>query len=79
MNNLDETFDRLKCMDGTNSKTVMMNENNIYMDVSYNKDEIFGWIWNMNELLDDNWKQTNCLDKTFDWLSVWMKVIPKQL
>jgi hypothetical protein len=34
MNNLDETFDKLKCMDGTNSKTIMMNENHIYMDES---------------------------------------------
>jgi hypothetical protein len=31
-NNLDETFDRLKCMDGTNSKTIMSYENRIYMD-----------------------------------------------
>ncbi len=55
-NNVDETFDILKCMDGINSKTVMMNENHIYMDESYMKDEIFGWTWNMNELLDDNKK-----------------------
>jgi hypothetical protein len=41
-NNLDETFDRLKCMDGTNFKTIMTNENHIYMDESYKKDEIFG-------------------------------------
>jgi hypothetical protein len=33
----------------------------------------------MNELLDDNWKWLNCLDETFDWLNVWMKIIPKQL
>jgi hypothetical protein len=56
MNNLDENFDRLKWMDGTNSKIVMLNENHIYMDENYKKDEIFGWMWNMNELLDDNWK-----------------------
>ncbi len=55
-NNLDEKFDRLKCMDGINSETVMSNENHIYIDDSYKKDEIFGWTWNMNELLDDNWK-----------------------
>jgi hypothetical protein len=41
-NNLDEKFDRLKCMDGTNFETIMTNENHIYMDESYNKDEIFG-------------------------------------
>jgi hypothetical protein len=40
----------LKCMDGTNSKTVVLDENHIYMD------EIFGWMWSMNELWDDNWK-----------------------
>jgi len=39
---LDETFDRLKCMDGTNFKKITMNENHIYMDESYKKDEIFG-------------------------------------
>jgi hypothetical protein len=33
-----------------------MDENNMYMDESYKMDEIFGWTWNMNELLDDNWK-----------------------
>jgi hypothetical protein len=32
MNYLDENFDKLKCMDGTNSKTVMSDENHIYMD-----------------------------------------------
>jgi hypothetical protein len=37
MNNLDETFNKLKCMDGTNSKTIMTNENHIYMDESYKK------------------------------------------
>ncbi len=30
-------------------------------------DEIFGWTWSMNELLDDNWEYTNFLDETF-WL-----------
>jgi hypothetical protein len=43
-------------MDGTNSKTIMSDENHIYMDESLKKDEIFGWTWNMNELLDGNWK-----------------------
>jgi hypothetical protein len=42
INNLNETFDKLKCMDGTNSKTIMTDENHIYMDESYKKDEIFG-------------------------------------
>ncbi len=55
-NNLDEKFDSFKCMDGINSEIVMSNENHIYIDDSYKKDEIFGWTWNMNELLDDNWK-----------------------
>ncbi len=32
-----------------------------------------------NEFLDDNWKQMNFLDETFDQLNAWMKVIPKQL
>ncbi len=54
MKNLNEKFDRLKCMDGINSKTIMLNENHIYMDENYKKDEIFGWTWSMNELLDDN-------------------------
>jgi hypothetical protein len=40
MNNLDETFDMLKCMDGINSKTIMIDENHIHMDESYKKDEI---------------------------------------
>jgi hypothetical protein len=39
----------LQCMDGTNSKIVMLDEN-------YKNDEIFEWAWNMNELLDDNCK-----------------------
>jgi hypothetical protein len=41
-NNLDETFDKLKCIDGINSKTIMTNENHIYIDESYKKNEIFG-------------------------------------
>jgi hypothetical protein len=41
-NNLDEFFDRLKCMDGTNSKTIMSDENHIHMDERLQKDEIFG-------------------------------------
>jgi hypothetical protein len=43
-------------MDGTNSKIVMLDENHIYMDENYKNDEIFQWVWNMNELLDDNYK-----------------------
>jgi hypothetical protein len=41
-NYLDEKFVKLKCMDGTNSKTIMPNEYHIYMDESYKNDEIFG-------------------------------------
>jgi hypothetical protein len=29
-------------MDGINSKTIILNENHIYMDESYKKDKIFG-------------------------------------
>jgi hypothetical protein len=39
---LDEIFHRLKCMDETNSKIVMLDENHMYMDENYKKDEIFG-------------------------------------
>ncbi len=60
-------------MDKIDFKTIMPNENHMYMD------EIFGWMWSMNELLDDNWKYTNFLDENSNWLNVWMKVIPKQL
>jgi hypothetical protein len=27
----------------------MLYENHIYMDESYKNDEIFGWMWSMNE------------------------------
>ncbi len=57
----------------------MTNENHIYMHESYKNDEIFEWTWSMNELLDDNWKQTNCYDKAYGWWNVWMKVILTQL
>jgi hypothetical protein len=43
-------------MDGINSKIIMLDESHIYMDENYKKDEIFGWMWNMNELFDDNYK-----------------------
>jgi hypothetical protein len=36
-NYLDEKFDMLKCMDGINSKTIMLDENHIYMDESYKR------------------------------------------
>jgi hypothetical protein len=39
---LDERFDRLKCMEETNSNIIMPNENHMYMDESYKKDEISG-------------------------------------
>jgi hypothetical protein len=55
-------------MDGTDSKIVMSNENHVYMDEICKKDEIFGWMRNKKKL-----------DETSNWLSVWMKVIPKQL
>jgi hypothetical protein len=42
MNNLEEFFYRLKCMDGINSKIIMLDESHIYMDENYKKDEIFG-------------------------------------
>jgi hypothetical protein len=42
MNNLDEIFYTLKCIDGINSKIVMPNENHIKMDESYKNDSIFG-------------------------------------
>ncbi len=44
----------LKCMDETNSKTIMPNENHMYMDKIYKMDEIFEWMWSMNEFFDDN-------------------------
>jgi hypothetical protein len=49
-NCLDERFDRLKCMVEINSKTIMLNENHMYMD------EITKMMKYFNELLDDNWK-----------------------
>ncbi len=57
----------------------MPDENHTYMNDNYKKHEIFGGMWNTNELLDDNWKYTNFLDEIVDQLSVWTKVIPKQL
>jgi len=73
-NNLDEKFNMLKCMDGTNSKIFMSNENRIYKDENHiymdENDKKMKY-------LDDDWKLTNCLDETYSWLSVWMKVIPK--
>jgi hypothetical protein len=41
-NFLDERFNKLKCMDEINSKTTMLDENHMYMDENYKKDEIFG-------------------------------------
>ncbi len=54
MNYLDEKFDKFKCMDEINSKTIMSNENHMYINKNYKMDEIFGWTWSMHELLDDN-------------------------
>jgi hypothetical protein len=42
MNYLDEIFIRLKSMDETNSKPIMLNENHMYMNDNYKKHEIFG-------------------------------------
>jgi len=42
MNYLDEKINKFKCMDGIDSKTIMLNENRIYMDESYKNDGIFG-------------------------------------
>jgi hypothetical protein len=48
INNLYENFHKLKCMDGINSKTIMPDENHIYMDENYKKmkylDEHGAWI-----------------------------------
>jgi hypothetical protein len=38
-NYLDEKIDMLKCMDGTNSKIVILDESHIYMNESCKKDE----------------------------------------
>jgi hypothetical protein len=35
MNCLDESFDNLKCMDKTNSKIIMLDENHMYMNKCY--------------------------------------------
>ncbi len=51
-----ERFDMLKCMDETNSKIVMPNENHMYMDKIYKMNEIFEWMWSMNEFFYDNLK-----------------------
>ncbi len=49
---LDKNIDKSKCMDGTNSKIIMLDENCMYMEESQKMDEIFGSTWSMNELLD---------------------------
>jgi hypothetical protein len=30
----------------------MLDENHMYIDESYKMNEIFGWMWSMNELLE---------------------------
>jgi hypothetical protein len=35
---MDEKFDMLKCIGGMNSKTIMLDENHIYMDEIYKMD-----------------------------------------
>ncbi len=42
---MDENFDKLKCMDETNTKTITPSENHMCMDESYKMDEIFEWIF----------------------------------
>jgi hypothetical protein len=42
MNYWDERFVKLKCMDETNSKIIMLDENHMYMNDNYKKHEIFG-------------------------------------
>jgi hypothetical protein len=57
-NNLDETFDSLKCMDGTNSKTIMSYENRIYMDENDKRWNIWMMIgnrWNVSMKLMVGW------------------------
>jgi len=41
-NCLVEKLDNLKCMDGNNSITIMLDENHMYMEETFKKDEIFG-------------------------------------
>ncbi len=41
-NCLGERFNKLKCVDETNFKTIMSDENHMYMYESYKKHEIFG-------------------------------------
>ncbi len=53
---LDERFIKLKCIDEIISKQIISNENHMYMDESYKKHEILGWVRSMNDILDDNWK-----------------------
>ncbi len=76
VNNLDEKFDMLKCMDGTNSKTVMPNESHIYMDETYKKmkylDERGAW---MNFWMIIGSRQIIWIKLPIG--CVWMKIIPK--
>jgi hypothetical protein len=37
---LDERFNKLKCVDGINSKIVILDEKHMYMDESYKMDEM---------------------------------------
>jgi len=53
MKSLDERFVKLKYMDEISFKTIMLDENHMYMNDSYKKHEIFGWMWSRDELLDD--------------------------
>jgi hypothetical protein len=55
-------------MDGINSKKIILNENHIYMDKSYKKDEIFGWTfgWQLevNNFFGWNFWLVECMDES---------------
>ncbi len=72
-NYLDEKFDMLKCMDGINSKTIMLDENHIYMDESYKRmkylDERGTWM-NFWMIIKNKWNfwmklsMAECMDES---------------
>ncbi len=72
-NYLDEKFDMLKCMDGINSKTIMLDENHIYMDESYKRmkylDERGTWM-NFWMIIKNKWNfwmklsMVECMDES---------------
>jgi len=62
---LDEKFIRLKCMDETNSKKVMLDENHMYMDDNYKK----------MKYLDEHESQMNFWMIIGSRRIVWMKLL----